>query len=217
MLGKLTAGDDYAKLRDIVGTDPDTHFIVDHKYTVYQFNRQWEYIDLLSDNGTVTSLGVYAKSPLLRAVLHAGGFSVTINGPSVARQTASGGTLLDGTAFCGTGGDSPAWLFEDFVLSEADKGTSFALGWSESTVAIRGTAAATLKVPDTACAYPDGGVLKCLNPQPMYTSSQSLINCMKQNGSLTQVNKFSPSAVVINEPYHSPIPQLLTITPSAYG
>lgn len=217
MLGKLTAGDDYSKLRDIVGTDPDKHFTVDKKYTVYQFNRQWEYIDLLTDNGTVASLGVYAKSPELRAVLYAGGFPVTINGPSIARQTASDGTPFDGTAFCGTGGDSQAWLFEDFILSESNKGASFALGWSESTVAIRGTAAATLKVPDPACGYPDGGVLKCLGTHPMYTSSQTLIDCMRQSGSLAQVNKFPPSAVVINEPYHAPIDQLLTVTPSSYG
>jgi hypothetical protein len=216
MLGQLVAGDDYTKLRDVIGTDADSHFTIDH-YTVFQFDRRWEYIDLLVSNGTVVSLGVYAKSAALKAVLYAGGYPVTLNGPSIARQTAGDGTPVDSIANCGTGGDWPAWFFQDFSLSEANRAASFALGWSESPVAIRGTAVATLKVPDVVCAYRNGAPPECFNEQSIFTANQNLLECMEKNGTLAQINKLSPSAIVINEPYHMPMHQLLSIVPSTSG
>ena len=216
MLGQLVAGDDYTKLHDIIGTDPDAHFMIGH-YTVFQFNQRWEYIDLLVSSGTVVSLGVYARSAALKAVLYAGGYPVSLNGPSIARQTAKDGVPVDSIANCGTGGDWPAWFFEDFSLSEADRAAFFALGWSESPVAIRGTAAATLKVPDAVCADRNGVPPECFNEESMFTANQTLLGCMEKNGTLAQIDKLSPSAIVIDEPYQMPMHQLLSVVPSTSG
>ena len=214
MLGQLVAGDDYVKLRDIIGTDPDSHFTVDANYTVFQFDRRWEYIDLLVSKGTVVSLGVYAKSTALKAVLYAGWYPVTLNGPSIARQTSGDGAAYDAIANCGCGGDWPAWFFEDFILSEANGAASFALGWSESPVAIRGSAEATLKVPDTVS---NGEPAACFNTKSMFTPNRTLLDCLERNGTLARINGQSPSAIVITEPYHIPMDQLLSIVPSTSG
>lgn len=216
MLGRLIAGDDYAKLRSIIGTDPDSHFSAGSHYEVFQFDRRWEYIDLLVNKGTVVSLGVYTKTARLRAVLHAGGYPVTLNDPSIARQTRGDGTPVDAIANCDDG-DSPNWFFEDFSLSMTDEMASFALGWSESPVAIRATPAATLKVPDIACWSNNGTPPKCSNLETFYTPSQAYLNCIQRAGTLQEINKLSPSAIVITEPYHQPMDELLSIVPSNSG
>jgi hypothetical protein len=122
LLAELVPGDTYAKLQDIIGAIPDNQKTLTSGRTLYQFDRPWEYIDLLVEDGNVLSVGVYAKTTTFKATLDAGGDHVILNGPPIARQ-ASG--LGGAVGICG--GNIGAYFFESFSLPGVYQEASIAL------------------------------------------------------------------------------------------
>lgn len=219
MISRLSAGDDYAKLLEIIGTEPDLHQTLKSGATVYQFNRPWEYIDLTVSNGRVLSVALYAKTTTFRATLSAGGYKVTLNGGGIAEQTrpaAPAGAVAE----CDDG-DTPNYYLEGYSLPMTYELANVALGWVSSTVAIRGTAAATVNVPYIACSpffrYSPRSWQHCSNLDTWISLSSSFYYCLYKAGFNQQADRLSPSAVIVTAPGQSITPEMVEIIPAPFG
>lgn len=204
MVSSLIAGDTYAKLQDIIAMPPDKQMTLKSGRTLYQFDRPWEYIDLLVENGNVLSVGVYAKTATFRATLDAGGYHVILNGPPIARQALGMGGAV---GICG--GNIGGYFFEGFSLPQVDQQASVALGWANS---------GQISVPLPACEAVDdlsqSPLYRCFKLQNLngYPSSRFL-NCLNGSKVGQSINQLSPAAVVVTASAQGIVPDMLGIIP----
>jgi hypothetical protein len=212
IVSKLVAGDYYPKLQQLIGAEPDLDQSLSSGYTLYQFNRPWEYIDLLVKNGDVESIGIYAKyNTKFKAVLHAGNYPLILNGPSIEDQTKKAAPI-GAVGFCPQG-DAPNYFYEGFSLPMPNQAASFALGWVASPVAIRGTATSTV-MPGLPCEAGNGTPQgSCYKLYESTSLSQSLLNCL-DSGSGRAITQLSPWAVVVSAPYSQINPDMFEILPA---
>ena len=67
MVGQLVAGQDYARLSQIIRVPADYKVKLASGNNLYQYERNWETLQLLvGPSGKVLSVGVYAKTTLFR-------------------------------------------------------------------------------------------------------------------------------------------------------
>jgi hypothetical protein len=85
MVSHLIAGDDYEKMAALIGAPPDFYKSLPSGRQLYVFDRRWEYIQLLVNDDTVLSVGVYAKTIKFKVTL---GTGTIVNGPPVGKQLA---------------------------------------------------------------------------------------------------------------------------------
>jgi hypothetical protein len=204
MVSRLIAGDQYTRLREIIGVEPDLQKNLKSGRILYQFNRPWEYIDLLVSGGSVLSVGVYAKETDFKPTLHAGGYAVTVNGPPIVRQT----RYASGVGAAGEcGGSSGATFFEGFSLPMANQVASFVLGW----VNLR-----SLDIPPAACAavdfssYPLKG---CIKLDQVNGLSSKFLSCLNSSRTGQQIARLSPSVVVVTAAGQRILPDMIDIAP----
>lgn len=204
MVGLLIAGDTYARLQQIIGPLPDMQQTFKSGDTLYQFNRRWEFIDLLVSDGRVLSVGVYAKTTVFKATLDASGYSVTVNGP-IFRQQANGASALGAVGNCG--GNIGASLFEGFGLPMANQQSSFVLGWVQSR---------WLNIPQAACAavFP---LNKCDKLDSFAGLSPGFLACLNNSHIGQGIKALSPSVVIVTAPEQSILPEMLDYGPLSIG
>jgi hypothetical protein len=204
MVGLLIAGDTYARLQQIIGPEPDLQQTFKSGDTLYQFNRPWEFIDLLVRDGSVLSVGVYAKTTAFKATLDADGFSVTINGPTVAHEENYAGAL---GAVGNCGGNIGASFFEGFGLPMAYGPSDFVLGW----VSLRG-----IYFPQAACSavFP---VNKCDKLDSFSGLSSRFLGCLNSSKIGQEIGELSPSVAVVAAPGQIVLPEMLDYGPLPIG
>lgn len=204
MVSLLIAGDDYAKLSEIIGRNPDVHYRLRSGNTMYQYNRTWEYIDLLVDStGRVLSVGIYTKTTSFKPTLDAGGYSIKLNGPSIVDQASAVG------AFGNCGGNMALYFFEEFPLAMANQQVSFSLGWVNSY----------LSVPSDACVATGTLVLSpkgCAKFNSAAWFSSQFMDCLNASGAGRRIAQLSPSVAIVTAPGRSLIPDMFTINPAAF-
>ena len=137
MISLLIAGDNYIRLQQIIGAEPDMQRTFKSGNTLYQFDRPWEYIDLLVSAGRVLSVGVYAETTAFKATLNDGGVPITVN----VSKLGGPGATVGATGNCG--GNIGASFFEGFTGAMANGQSSLVLGWVNSR---------TMTIPQPACA-----------------------------------------------------------------
>jgi hypothetical protein len=100
MVSKLVPGNDYTKLRDIIGTNPDrTVRFAGTKQTYKIFNRKWEYLALLIDpSNSVMSVGVWATDPFFKVTV--GYAQITVNGPTMSQLSQQHGQPIGAWGTC---------------------------------------------------------------------------------------------------------------------
>lgn len=211
MVSSLIAGDTYAKLQYIIGAIPDKQMTLKSGRTLYQFDRPWEYIDLLVENGNVLSVGVYAKTTAFRATLDVGGYHVILNGPPIAQQ-ATGASGTEGAV--GTcGGNIGAYFFEGFSLPQVYQDAAFALGWIDYS--------SQITVPLSACDAVDN-----LYSSPLYGCSKlqnfngypssRFLDCLNSSKLGQSISQLSPTAVVVTASPQGIVPDMLGIEPADF-
>ena len=104
----------------LIGAPPDFHKILPSRRQLYVFDRRWEYIQLLVNDDTVLSVGVYAKTTKFKTTLVTG---VVVNGPPVGQQL-----LDDPMGAYGDCGASWYYYFQGYSLSGADNFRSEIIG-----------------------------------------------------------------------------------------
>ena len=92
MVSLLIAGDDYEKMAALIGAEPDFQKSLPSGRQLYVFDRPWEYIQLLVSDGTVLSVGIYAKTTKFKTTLIT---DAIVNGPPVD------GALIGAYGACG--------------------------------------------------------------------------------------------------------------------
>lgn len=210
MVSQLIAGDNYARLMQIIGTQPDTQYAPDPGETIYEFNRTWEYIDLLVKGGAVQSVGVYAKTPSFKATLSAGGCPVTVNGPSLSAQTHD--LASSAGAAANSGGQIGNGYYEGFYLPMACEQAAFLLGWElDSRSNDFPSAAFQAGSFNSGCTkyhtYSDG----------MATLSPGLLMCLSKLQNWRQINDSSPSVVIVVAPGQDLLPEMFNFGPLSLG
>jgi hypothetical protein len=215
MVNHLVPGDDYTKLKEIIGANPDNQQELESGSTLYQFDRPWEYIDLLVKKSQVISIGIFARSTKFRASIDASGDPITVNGPSIAQQ-AQPSSLASAIGLC-SGGDSPVWFFEAFSLPMTNLATSFALGWVQGPPGYLGTPTgartATVPVPYTACIAAN----QCYKVATLYSLSSKFFGCLNSVEAGRRTGNLSPSAIVVTAPYGNITPDMVTVVPAPFS
>jgi hypothetical protein len=204
MVSLLIPGDTYARLQQIIGPEPDMQQTFKSGDTLYQFNRPWEFIDLLVRAGRVLSVGVYAKTTAFKATLDASGYKVTINGPAVGQQ-ADYVTALGAVGNCG--GNIGASLFVGFMLPMANQESSYVLGWVQSR---------WLDIPQAACAavFP---LNKCDKLDSFAGLSPRFLDCVNSSKIGQEIKQLSPSVAMVTAPGQSILPEMLDYGPLSIG
>lgn len=188
MVSKLVAGDDYTKLRDIIGTDPDRSIQLKNSSQTYKiFSRRWEYLTLLVDRSdTVLSVGVWATNPSFKVTV--GYARITVNGPSIAQLQA--GPPIGAWGSCGA---SYGEYFEGYGAYEAIANQSSVAGaWS---VEIAGANFCSMLFKPDACL---SSAYKHMQPQQVL--SQDIYGCITDSSLGRQIRaQLSPSVVIITK------------------
>lgn len=203
LISRLIPGDDYDYLRQIIGAVPAITLPPISGNTLYQFNRPWEYIDLLVNAGRVLSVGVAAKTGNFKPTLHTNGsFSVIVNGPPIAQQ-ANNGSLVGAVGECG--GNTFESFDEGFSLPLLAGAGSVVFGWVWDSVL-------TKVIPEPAClaVWPAN---RCTQFDPMSTGSLSLryADCLNTIKFGQEIGRLSPSVVIVVAPGQSIIPEMLNV------
>jgi hypothetical protein len=121
MVSNLIAGDNYSRMVQLIGSQPDFQEQLESGRRLYLFSRPWEYIQLLvSPTDSVLSVGIYAKTSSFKATLENG---IVINGPPIAAQV--GGEPISAMDNCGA-----SWYdyFETYQEPEAGADRSVIFG-----------------------------------------------------------------------------------------
>jgi hypothetical protein len=201
LVSLLKPGDDYAKMAQIIGAVPDAYEQLKSGHTLYQFDRPWEYIDLVVYQGSVLSVGIIAKNPAFKPILHEGSISLVPNGAPIVRQ-ASGLLVFGASGECGGSGGGN--YYQGYSVPHARGFGSFLLGWE-----IPG-----LLMPDAIC-----GLLfnQCSKATPdNFVLSMRLFNCIINHKDGQQaLATFSPSVVVLVRPGIPLLPDMWDIEPLA--
>ena len=203
MVSTLIPGDDYAKIEDLVGTQPDFHEHLHSGRQLYVFNRRWEYVQLVVDNaGTVLSIGVYAKTAAFKATLVTG---TVVNGSSAGQQISQPIVGISGE--CGA-----SWYFyyQGYAFPDAGNAYSEAVGYLPVTD--RDHPNASPAVCDSAKTYQS-----CfstywrknaqLYPPPMSASLLSCLNSYKAGQEM--INMLRPAVVIVTAPHQAVVPDML--------
>jgi hypothetical protein len=210
LVGLLIAGDNYTRLQQIIGAQPDLQKTFKSGTTLYQFNRSWEYIDLLVKDGRVLSVGVYAKSARFKPVLNASGFLITVNGSPIARQIRYSGAI-GAVGNCGQS-DIGSSFFEGFALPMAEQQSSFILGWVDL---------GSMPIPQSACAA--GFFAKGLHPakcdklDDFEQLSSGFLDCLNSSRVGQEIRKLSPAVAIVTAPYQRVLPEMFDYGPLTKG
>lgn len=202
MVSRLVAGDTYVRLRQIIGAQPDMQQTFKSGKTLYQFNRPWEYIDLLVSGGNVLSVGVYAESVSFKPTLYASGYAVTVNGPSIERQAAN---AVGAVGNCG--GNIGASFFEGFGLAMASQESSILFGWVNSR---------SMDIPEPACAatFP---LNRCDRLSDFKDLSRRFLDCLDGTKIGGEIERLSPAVVIVTAPYQRILPEMFDYGPLSIG
>ncbi len=203
MVSLLIPGDNYARLQQIIGPQPDLQQTFKSGDTLYQFNRQWEYIDLLVSHGRTLSVAVYAKTTAFKATLDASGYSVTVNGSTIAQQADA--SAIGAVGNCG--GNIGASFFEGFALPMANEQASFALGWIQSR---------WLNIPQAACSA-EFPVNRCDKLDSFAGLSLGFLDCLNESKIGEGVGDLRPSVAIVTAPGQSILPEMLDYGPLTIG
>lgn len=204
LVSQLVPGYEYDRLQQIIGAFPDIKIPLPSGNTMYQFNRQWEYIDLLVNDGRVLSVGVVGRTKNFRPTLYDDGTSVTVNGPPIAQQV-NYSSIAGANGECATSGIS--FFYEGFPIGSPLHDISVVLGWDDTPLAAT--------VPTSVCSAFIAGN-KC-DEFDQTTSGLSLkySNCLNGLGLLQGIGRLSPSVVVVTAPGQSIIPDMLNVAYSS--
>jgi len=126
MIARLDPGQDFDSATLNVGERAKYRKVLRSGRTAYMFDRQWEYIVLLVDQGRVLSVGVFSKSPRLHATV---GRQVSVNGPSVGSQKKLV-VPIDAVGYCGA---HDGQFLERFSLALASDARNVIVGWTSET------------------------------------------------------------------------------------
>ena len=210
MISLLIAGDNYARLQQIIGVEPDLQQAFKSGTTLYQFNRTWEYIDLLVKGGRVLSVGVYARSPSFKPVLDADGFFVTVNGSSIVRQTRYS-DAIGAVGNCGPS-DIGASFFEGFSLPMANEQSSIILGWVDL---------GSMPIPQSACAavfFAQGlHPAKCDELDDFKQLSSEFLGCLNNSKTGQAISGLGPAVAIVTAPHQPVLPEMFDYAPLSVG
>lgn len=203
LISRLIPGDDYDYLRQIIGAVPEITLPPISGDTLYQFNRPWEYIDLLVNAGRVLSVGVAAKTGNFRPTLHtSGSFSVIVNGPPIAQQ-ANSESLIGAVGECG--GNTFEYFDEGFSLPLSAGAGSFIFGWDSDSVLSK-------LIPGPAClaVWP---INRCTQFDHASTGNLSLryADCLSTIKFGQEIGGLSPSEAIVVAPGQSIIPEMMDV------
>lgn len=208
MVSLLKPGDDYAKIVQIIEAVPNAHEQLKHEQLksgriIYQFDRSWEYIDLLVSRDSVLSIGIYAKNSDFKPILDEGGKSITLNGQPISHQT-SYSSVLGASGECG--GSSGGYYYEGYSLPHVYNFGSYLLGWE-----IPGSL-----MPDTVCLVVSPSSQCSKDTTASLTLSMNLFNCItnSKEGRSAQTT-LSPSVVILVKPGNSILPDMWNYAPLA--
>jgi hypothetical protein len=198
MVSLLIAGDDYEKMVALIGAPPDFQKNLPSGRQLYVFDRPWDYIQLLVSDGTVLSVGVYAKTTKFKTMLVTG---TIVNGPPVE------GDLIGAYGACG----APWYLyFQGYSGADVNRFRSVIVG--------------ELPVTDTNEPMATGAPCKFLfssascitdymrsfltNSTPFL--SMKLITCINSlKGGRTTLANLVPSIVIVTAPDQPILPDML--------
>ena len=201
MVSLLIAGDDYEKMVSLIGDPPDFQKRLPSGRQLYAFDRRWEYIQLLVDDGTVLSVGVYAKTTEFKTTLVTG---TVVNGPPVGQQQPGG--LIGAYGYCGA-----PWYhyFQAYSGSDANRFRSVIVGDLPVTDTNESKAAAAV------CGLFWSGrscMIDYMSYLPSSTSflSMKLINCIDSlKGGRATLANLLPSIIIVTAPDQPILPDML--------
>jgi hypothetical protein len=211
MVGLLIAGDNYSRLQQIIGAQPDLQQTFKSGTTLYQFNRPWEYIDLLVKGGHVLSVGVYAKSIRFKPVLDASGFLVTVNGSPIAQQARYSSSAIGAVGNCGQS-DIGSSFFEGFALPMANEQSSLILGWVDL---------GSMPIPHPACTavfFAKGlHPAKCDKLENFEQLTPDFLDCLNSSKIGQEIRELSPAVAIVTAPYQRVLPEMFDYGPLPKG
>jgi hypothetical protein len=198
MVSLLIAGDDFEKMVSLIGAPPDFHQSLPSGMQLYVFNRMWEYIQLLVNNDTVLSVGVYAKTTQFKTEVSTGAI---VNGPLVGQQP------------LGAYGDCAAswyYYFQGYSFPAAGNFRSVIIGELPVTDTDLPQAAPALCnllfSPTTAPCF--GKYYHSASSVPSLSSS--LVSCIDSlNGGRAVLANLVPSIVIVTAPGQPILPAML--------
>lgn len=202
LVSQLIPGYEYDRLQQIIGSYPDEKIPLPSGNTVYQFNRTWEYLDLLVNNGRVLSVGVAAKTRDFRPTLYDDGTPLTVNGPPIERQVEYF-RILGINGECATSGID--FFYAGFSIGTPLHDVSAILGWDGVSI--------STGVPMSVCSAMITGLgskaAACRFDFENYVLSLGFSNCLNSLGLLQGIGKLSPSVVVVGAPGQPVIPDMM--------
>lgn len=202
MVSRLIAGDDYEKMKALIGAPPDFHKILASGRQLYVFDRRWEYIQLLVNDDTVLSVGVYAKTTKFKTTLVTG---TIVNGPPVGQQLPD-----DPLGAYGACGASWYYYFQGYSFPAAGNFRSEIIGELPVTDSDKPLAtSAPCKVLGGPALAPC--IIKYYgSPSTMSSLNSGLVTCIDslKDGRAT-LAKLLPSIVIITAPGQSILPDML--------
>jgi hypothetical protein len=198
MVSNLIPGNDYARMVQLIGAEPDFHEGLKPGEQLYVFNRPWEYIQLLvNSSGTVVSVGVYAKTTSFKATLVDG---IMLNGPSIGYQPYS----PSGAA--GSCGASWFDYYQGYVLPASGDNRSVIFGElpvTDTNEDMRVGSACSMFLSGRHC-------IAAYYRNDTQGLSARLLNCLKSLNDWRQVQSDSPtSVVIITAPSQPIVPDML--------
>jgi hypothetical protein len=204
MVSSLIPGDDYAKMAALVGAQPDFHESLSSGRQIYVHDRRWEYIQLLLDqNGTVLSLGVYAKTSGFKVTLVTG---VVLNGPPISRQVPS--NLITGAY----GGCGASWYFyyQGYALPEVQDARSEIVG----DLPVVDTNKAQDAAPLCGILFSSKPCVTAYNRSNLGTSeptlSSNLLSCIESvKAGQAYLSNLTPAIVIVTAPDQVILPDML--------
>ena len=201
LVSLLIAGDDYEKMEALIGAPPDFHKSLPSGRQLYVFDRRWEYIQLLVNDDTVLSVGVYAKTTKFKTTLVTG---TIVNGPPVGQLEGALGAYGD----CGA---SWYYYFQGYSFPAAGNFRSEIIGELPVTDADKRLATSAV------CRFlydPGFPVAPCIiaynRSAPTVPSlSRSLVACIDSlKGGRDMLANLLPSIVIITAPGQSILPDM---------
>jgi hypothetical protein len=203
MVSHLIAGNYYEKMAALIGAPPDFHKSLPAGRQLYVFDRRWEYIQLLVNDDTVLSVGVYAKTTKFKVTLETG---TIVNGPPVGKQL--GYSPLGAYGDCGA---SWFYYFQGYSFPAAGNYRSEIIGELPVTDTDRRPATSALcnllidpPFPPAPC------IAAYYRSQPITPSlSSGLVSCIDSlsDGRATLANLI-PSIVIVTAPDQPILPAM---------
>ncbi len=190
MVSQLTAGKEYERLAQIIGSAPDHKMNLASGRTLYQYERRWEVIQLLVDrSGDVVSIGVYGKDKAFHANFRLGGVKIILGETFIGKALPDDDIPSAANVYCGA---HKAGYFEAYSeLPLALGGDNIVLGISDIQTIVE-TVGYDLKPVCTLALLP-----QCTPPSGNNVVSAGYARCLLRNSKARQFRRSLPLSVVI--------------------